>query len=79
MKTIDIQEAETELSQLVTQAANGESFIITKDGKPLVMVSALDAAAAKPVRPPGFMAGEIAVPDDFDRMGSREIPESFEE
>ena len=78
MKTIDIQEAKTHLSQLVTQAANGESFIITKDGKPLVMVSALDAAA-KPARPLGFMAGEIAVPDDFDRMGSRGIPESFEE
>ena len=79
MKTIDIQEAKTHLEQLVTQAANGESFIITKDGKPLVMVSALAAAAAKPVRPLGFMAGEIAVPDDFDRMGSSEIPESFEE
>jgi antitoxin (DNA-binding transcriptional repressor) of toxin-antitoxin stability system len=64
---------------LVTQAANGESFIITEDGKPLVMVSALDAAAAKPVRPLGFKAGEIAVPDDFDRKGSRETPESFKE
>jgi antitoxin (DNA-binding transcriptional repressor) of toxin-antitoxin stability system len=64
---------------LVTQEANGESFIITQAGKPLVMVSALDAAAAKPVRPLGFIAREIAVPDDFDRMGSREIPESLEE
>jgi hypothetical protein len=25
----------------------------------------------------GFMAGEIAVPDDFDRMGSAEIEELF--
>jgi antitoxin (DNA-binding transcriptional repressor) of toxin-antitoxin stability system len=41
MKTIDIREAKTHLSQLVTQAANGESFITTKDGKPLELVSAL--------------------------------------
>ena len=62
---------------MVTQAANGESFIITQAGKPLVMVSALDAAAAKPVRPLGFIAREIAVPDDFDRMGEAEIAALF--
>lgn len=35
---------------------------------------------ASPVAPNsrlGFMAGEIAVPDDFDRMGSEEIEQLF--
>ena len=53
------------------QAAKGEAFVIAKAGKPLVKVAALHAPAA-PQRL-GFLAGEIAVPKDFDRMGEKEI------
>lgn len=75
MKTVNIHEAKTQLSRLVDRAARGESFIIAKAGKPLVKVTALDAAAA-PKRL-GFMKGEIEVPDDFDRMGDAEIAALF--
>jgi hypothetical protein len=34
-------------------------------------------AAPKPSRRLGFMAGEIAVPEDFDRMGAAEIERLF--
>ena len=71
MVTVNIHEAKTQLSKLVDQAVNGEGFVIAKAGKPLVKVTALDAPAA-PQRL-GFLAGEIAVPDDFDRMGEAEI------
>jgi hypothetical protein len=37
----------------------------------------LDTPTAGQVRRLGFMAGEIAVPDDFDRMGSAEIEDLF--
>jgi hypothetical protein len=30
-----------------------------------------------PVRRLGFMAGQISVPDDFDRMGKEEIEQMF--
>ena len=33
--------------------------------------------AAGQVKRIGFMVGEIAVPDDFDRMGSAEIEQLF--
>ena len=33
--------------------------------------------SAKAVRRLGFMAGEIVVPDDFDRMGAQEIEQLF--
>ena len=33
--------------------------------------------APKPSRRLGFMAGEIAVPEDFDRMGAEEIEQLF--
>ncbi len=77
MLTVNIHEAKTHLSRLVQRAAEGEPFVIAKAGKPLVKVTALDTPAAGQVRRLGFMAGEITVPDDFDRMGSAEIEELF--
>ena len=75
METVNIHEAKTHLSRLVDQAVKGEAFVIAKAGKPLVKVAALDAPAA-PQRL-GFLAGEIAVPEDFDRMGEAEIEALF--
>ena len=77
MNTVNIHEAKTHLSRLVEQAARGESFVIAKAGKPMVRVTALDTSVIAPVRRLGFLAGEIAVPEDFDRMGSVEIEEQF--
>lgn len=73
MQTINIHEAKTQLSRLIEQAVKGDSFIIAKAGKPLVKVTRLDAPLSGQVRRLGFMAGQITVPDDFDRMGSKEI------
>lgn len=75
MVTVNIHEAKTQLSKLVERAVNGEAFIIARAGKPLVKVAALDAPAA-PKRL-GFLAGEIAVPRDFDRMGEAAIAALF--
>lgn len=76
MRTVNIHEAKTQLSKLIDRAVNGEPFVIAKAGKPLVIVTALDAPAAP--RRLGFLTGEIAVPDDFDRMGEAEIACLFE-
>jgi prevent-host-death family protein len=75
MVVVNIHEAKTHLSRLVDRAVDGESFVIAKAGKPLVKVSALDAPKA-PKRV-GFLAGEVSVPDDFDRMGESEIEAMF--
>ncbi|MBB2919681.1 type II toxin-antitoxin system Phd/YefM family antitoxin [Cupriavidus alkaliphilus] len=77
MQTINIHEAKTHLSRLVDQAANGEPFVIAKAGKPLVKVVALDVPAQGQIKRLGFMAGQGQVPDDFDRMGEREIEAMF--
>jgi antitoxin (DNA-binding transcriptional repressor) of toxin-antitoxin stability system len=76
VQTIDIEEVEKQLSKLVDEAVNGESFVIARDGKPLVKVEALRAESTR--RRVGFLAGEIAVPDDFDRMGENEIAAVFD-
>ena len=77
MKTVNIHEAKTQLSKLVEQASKGESFIIAKAGKPIVKVTALSAPTGSQVRRLGFMAGQISVPDDFDRMGRDQIEALF--
>ena len=77
MRTINIHEARTHLSRLVERAAQGEPFVIAKAGKPLVKVVPLEAPAPGQTRRLGFLAGQIAVPDDFDRMGEAEIAVPF--
>ncbi len=77
MKTVNIHDAKTHLSRLVEQAASGEPFVIAKAGKPLVKVVALGAPAAAQAKRIGFLAGQIDVPDDFDRMGQAEIERLF--
>ena len=77
MKTVNIHQAKTQLSKLIEQASKGESFVIAKAGKPVVKVTALSTPTDAQVRRLGFMAGQISVPDDFDRMGKEEIERIF--
>jgi prevent-host-death family protein len=77
MKTVNIHEAKTHLSKLIEEASKGESFVIAKAGKPVVKVTALGAPTGAQVRRLGFLAGQISVPDDFDRMGKEEIERIF--
>jgi prevent-host-death family protein len=77
MKTVNIHEAKTQLSRLIEEATKGEPFIIAKAGRPVVKVTALGAPTGAQVRRLGFMAGQISVPDDFDRMGKEEIEQMF--
>ncbi|KUL93203.1 prevent-host-death protein [Bosea sp. WAO] len=78
MKTVNIHEAKTNLSRLVERAAQGESIVIARAGKPLVKLVPLDEGERPAPRRLGFMAGEISVPDDFDSMGADGIVEMFE-
>lgn len=68
MVVINIHEAKTHLSRLIDNAIRGEPFVIAKAGRPLVKVEAL--AAAPGSRRVGGLVGQIAVPDDFDTMGT---------
>jgi antitoxin (DNA-binding transcriptional repressor) of toxin-antitoxin stability system len=77
MQKINIHAAKTNLSRLVEEAAKGNAFIIAKAGKPMVTV----APYTEPVRPGrriGFLKGQIAVPRDFNTLGSAEISALFE-
>jgi prevent-host-death family protein len=77
MDTVNIHHAKTHLSRLVERAAKGESFVIAKAGKPLVKVVPLSAPEAGQVKRVGFLAGQVRVPADFDRMGDEVIDALF--
>jgi len=78
MQTVNIHEAKTNLSRLVEEAAQGNSFIIAKAGKPMVKVLPLSPEEQKGAEKLGFMAGEISTPDDFNSLGAPEIISLFE-
>ncbi len=75
MLTVNIHEAKTQLSRLIERAVKGDAFVIAKAGRPLVKVAPLDAPKA-PQRL-GFLAGEIHVPRDFNKMGAEQIAALF--
>lgn len=77
MESVNMHEAKTRLSQLVARAQEGESFIIAKAGKPLVRVTAIDSPEPSQQRRIGFLAGQLKIPDDFDRMGEDDIVTLF--
>lgn len=77
METVNIHEAKTHLSKLLEQVTLGKPFIIAKAGRPIAKVVAVDAPEPGQGQRLGFLAGEIDVPDDFDRMGEAEIAEAF--
>ena len=76
-ETVNIHEAKTHFSRLVERAAKGETVIIAKAGKPMARLMPLEGAVAKKKRRFGFLAGQIKVPEDFDRMFDDEIAEMF--
>lgn len=77
MKTVNVHEAKTHLSALIERAVvDGESFIISKAGKPMVRVTRVEAPASK--KRTGFLVGQIQVPKDFDSMAAQQIQTVFE-
>lgn len=68
MKTPNLHEAKSTLSQLVDSALNGEVVIICKAGKPAVKLTPVKSTP----RIPGELKGKIKIADDFD-----ELPDDF--
>lgn len=77
MRKIDIDEVLRNLLQLVDEAASGDPFVITEDGKPRVKVTPCGDGAVRATSRLGFLAGEIAVPASFDQMGAADIRAMF--
>ncbi len=64
MATISISAAKANLSRLVDQAAAGEDIIITRHGRRVARLTALEAGPRK--RRLGGLKGRMRLPDSFD-------------
>ncbi len=65
MQFVNIHDAKTQLSRLLEQVQSGEDVVIAKSGTPIVRLVPYVTPKRK-IAPPGAMAGEIWIADDFD-------------
>ena len=72
-----VRQAKASLSRLIERASQGEPFVITRAGKPAVIVSAYKPPH-DPAKRTGFLEGMYSIPDDFDSMGKEEIQAMFD-
>ena len=78
MRRIDIEQADQQLARLVDGMERGETVVLERAGRPVATISRIEEDEAfAPLPRIGFLKGEITVPEDFDRMGSREIERLF--
>ena len=76
MRIVNMHEAKTNLSKLVSEAVDGEPFIIARRGAPLVRVTALELPGGGEQSRLGFLP-QLSVPEDFDDMAADEISGLF--
>lgn len=76
METVNIYEAKTRLSQLVDKAAGGEDVVVSRNGKPLVRITRLDAPRRRISF--GLLKGKLVVPRDFDAPLADDVVAAFE-
>ena len=62
--TLTLSDAKARFSEVVEKATNGEEFVVTRMGKPVVRISPFVAHGRQ--RPLGDFAGRIRVSEDFD-------------
>lgn len=66
MKTVNVQEAKTRLSQLLDLAASGEEVIIARAGRP--MAKLIPYHVKQQSRKRGSWKGKVKIAKDFDEL-----------
>jgi prevent-host-death family protein len=65
MDAIDVQQAKTQLSQLLMRVQRGEEIVIAKGGKPVALLSPYRQSQPQE-RIPGRLRGQFTVPNNFN-------------
>ncbi|MDM8514602.1 type II toxin-antitoxin system Phd/YefM family antitoxin [Desulfobacterales bacterium HSG16] len=77
MIQVNVKEIERNFPAYLGRAESGETFIITRDGRPVFELRHIEKKAVEP-RPFGLCKGEFHIPDDFDAPLPEHILEGFE-
>lgn len=62
--TLTLSDAKARFSEIVERTVNGDEFVVTRMGKPVVRISRITKTV--PTRKLGDLAGQIHMSDDFD-------------
>ena len=76
MATVNIHDAKTHFSRLITRAESGEEIIIAKAGKPVARLVPLVGRIKK--RAPGTAKGQIVIKEGFFEPLPEEVLKDFE-
>lgn len=74
---VNIHDAKTHFSKLVTRVMAGEEVVIAKAGKPVAKLVPV-RPEKKTRRPFGLDKGKIWMADDFDVMSEEELAEFYD-
>jgi antitoxin (DNA-binding transcriptional repressor) of toxin-antitoxin stability system len=77
VKTVNIYEAKTRLSELVQDAEAGQDVIIARAGRPVARLTRLVARPGK--RRLGPLDGRFRIPDDFNAPLPDDVVDAFAE
>jgi prevent-host-death family protein len=72
---INIHDAKTQFSRLLTRVSEGEEVIIAKAGKPIARLTPIEERPKK--RIPGSAKGKVVITKDFDEPLPDYILEAF--
>lgn len=61
---VNIYDAKTGLSRLISRVEQGERIVISRNGRPVARL--VPYAAERPVRSPGLWRGQVSIHADFD-------------
>jgi prevent-host-death family protein len=76
MKAVNVHEAKTGFSRLLTKVERGEEIVIARAGKPVARLVAFDPVVGAPIL--GADKGAFVVPEDFDAPLPDDVLADFE-
>lgn len=65
-RTVNVYEAKTKLSSLLTEVETGGEIVIARAGRPIARLVSIGAAAGR--RQPGAWRDRVRIHDDFDEL-----------
>jgi prevent-host-death family protein len=74
---VNVHEAKTQFSRLLSRVEKGEEIIICKSGKPVACLHPLERKVDK--RIPGTAKGKVIIAEDFDEPLPHSILDAFEQ
>ncbi|KJC63035.1 type II toxin-antitoxin system Phd/YefM family antitoxin [Agreia bicolorata] len=77
MRTVNMHDAKTHFSRLVSAAEAGETIIIAKAGRPVAKLISLSPAEHVIQQRIGFLTSTAVFPDDTDSLAADEIAAMF--